>query len=403
LSTEQIGSNFGFAVAVTQSQSSDGSVAIGAPSYVNGTNADEFGAVSVHRMTSDGVVTQIGETIVGGFDVRGRIDAGFGTAITFIAQNNNQMVVCNPNDNSLEDEGTSPRGRCFPYMYALVEQGTPNVFEWIPHPDIPTAFNNFIGKEPGDNYGYDVAGECCVNNDQDSVVYASYYIVGAPDGDDGAGYVQVVAYPEFEIYQGFSGRESDRCGDSVAAAGNLVAFGCPGAGENDNGKIRVIDLSTREEFGSGILGGDGEKLGERGTMDFTIQRGDIGIVVATAQGLVKQYFFVGDEWIETGNPLDFGGEVRVSGGNSIGSSSYVAVSAPGFDVSLSSIWEHSIVTESPTKAPTEAPTPPPTKAPVAPGATSIPTAAPSESSASNIKLTGVAVLMASFSFALSLN
>jgi hypothetical protein len=395
VSAEQSGSEFGYTVAVTQSTTNFGSVAIGAPSYVNGTNVDESGAVSVYQMTSEGVVEKRGETIVGGYDLRGRIDPGFGTAVTFIAQHDNLMVVCNPNDNTLGFE--SPHGRCFYYSYTLVETDPQNVFGWIPHPDVGSALNNFVG-EAGDNYGYDVAGECCINTDD----YESYYIVGAPDGNDGAGYVRVVAVPQFEIYWGTAGSAGERCGAAVVASGSLVAFGCPGAGENNNGMVRVFDTTTLEELGSGILGGDGEKLGERGTMDLTTAFDpDIGIVVATAQGSVKQYFFVNNEWVETGNALEIGGQVRVSGGDSSGSSTYVAVSAPNF-LGSSSIYEHKIVTEAPTKAPTPAPT--------VPGATGIPTdiptGAPSETdstSAPKRKLTGIAVLMASFSFALSLN
>jgi hypothetical protein len=395
VSAEQSGSEFGYAVAVTQQQNSNGYVAIGAPSYVNNTNTDESGAVSVYQMSSEGAVEKRGETIVGGYDLRGRIDPGFGTAVTFIAQHDAEMVVCNPNDNTLGFE--SPHGRCFIYLYTLVETDPLNVFGWIPDPNVGSALNNFVG-EAGDNYGYDVAGECCINTDD----YEKYYIVGAPDGNDGAGYVRVVAVPEFEIYWGTAGSAGERCGAAVVADGKLVAFGCPGAGENTNGMVRVFDITTREELGSGILGGDGEKLGERGTVDLTAVSGnfDIGIVVATAQGSVKQYFFINNEWVETGNALEFGGPVRVSGGDSSGSSTYVAVSAPNF-IGTSTIYEHNTVTEAPTKAPTLAPTAPDaTDIP-----TGIPTGAPSEtdSSASNRKLTGIFFLVASFSFALSLN
>ena len=399
IAVEQTGSQFGHDVQVAQRQSSDGFVAIGAPSYKNGTVA--VGAASVYKMGSDGTIEKRGETIVGpSFDDG---SAGFGTSLSFL-DNESELVVCNPNDKTLAT--TTPHGRCFLYWYTILDDD--NAWAWIPSPFVDTALNDYVGEE-GDEFGHDVAGDCCIGTNDFS---SRYFIVGAPGSRNGRGKARVVGLKDpngenrYERYMEIAGAsDGDRCGTSVSANGGYVAIGCPGAGDAYNGLVRVFELSTQQEVGtSGISGLAGEKLGGLNTMDVihSYQNSDsliqsLKVIVTTSAGIIKHYSYFNDEWIENEEPYDAGGPVRVSGGPYSYSDSYISVSAPNLSGN-SLILAHTFLTDTPTTSPTPPPSVPPTllptKAAIAEPTTMPFTVAPSTSGGESAsgRFVGVAIV-----------
>ena len=358
---EQAGSNFGAGLATCGDFDNGGDVAIGAPIYVNGTVIS--GAVSVYSFDvaeggGSGVIEQRGRSIVGGYDSRGPDDTGFGSAIAYMERD--MMVICAPNDNTLLYE--KPHGRCFVYWHTIVSQ-EPNEFDWIKHPGVGTAFNDYVG-DSGDNFGSAVSGGCCVQDDDNA--YSQFFVVGSPNAYGGGGNVRVVArLTEADAFESYGDRwgvfSQDACGTSVVSRGNLVAFGCPGAGANRNGLVRVFAVTNKnsfQELGTGVAGLDGDKLGDVNTIALTQYTGDpldeddirqaVAVTVTTAAGVVKELYFLNNEWTEMSNPYNN----KYAGTNMAAADvsyefSYLAVS----NTSGSQIIESTYTTAEPTKAP----------------------------------------------------
>lgn len=212
---EQPDSEFGYDVQVSQDGSFSGTVVIGAPSFLS-NGSELLGSFSVYRMNNDGTIEKRGETVVGGYDTPGF--PGFGTAVTFL-DNAGELVACNPNDDTLGSGSTEPHGRCFLY-YNDLDNG------WIKSPWISgTALNDYIG-DVGSQYGFDVAGDCCINNNEFS---SRYFVAGAPNGAAGRGEARVMGLKSdtnvYERYMSIVGlSDGDRCGTSVSASGRVSLF-----------------------------------------------------------------------------------------------------------------------------------------------------------------------------------
>jgi len=214
------------------------------------------------------------------------------------------------------------------------------------------------------------------------------FAAGAPLGRGGDGYVKVTQYFRYEDPPTFGTRRiwngatdsKEACGTSVDADHFFLIIGCPGYGPNNNGRVRVIwqgqqDGSFDEELGS-IVGQDGDRLGEKGTIAITQTSNSfpppdaddyafdaVSVTVATASGEVQTWYYLQGEWTKQGNPTTNNGPVRIAGRPHLRPRSYVAIGASNFEGSSSIFLQEFASAPSttvPTGAPTEDPTPPTT-------------------------------------------
>lgn len=389
IEAEQPNSGFGTALA-TLRDSSGGMVLVGAPGYVD-SEGGPVGAASVYRITVSedadtgavvsSTVARRGGVIVGGYDLKGVGDIGFGRAVSFIRWAD-LVVVCAPDDNTILEPGANaaPHGRCFVYRYQnLADDIYTDDWDWAKHPDAGTAYNAFIG-DTGDRFGHAVSGDA-VGLTLDGTQFEEfdfYFVAGSPGYDGGRGRVTVVGHNEDEsnfqkintIPLSGSG-PIDACGTSVTSKADIVAFGCPGAGQLNNGIVRVYSLQLNKELGDGIVGLDGERLGEANSVsitDWTIIDDDdpaggdklinsLGLTVLSAAGVVRQYRFLDGGWVQMSGPYESGlSAARMAGGESWNpdamGSTYVAVSGVGqYGERTSSVVEATFATEAPTEAP----------------------------------------------------
>ena len=225
------------------------------------------------------------------------------------------MVVCSP----LDDRFQADAGKCLVYLDTEIPGST--VRQWQLDPTIE-ALNDFTGRQANDRFGTSVAGQ--------SFQGTKIFLVGAPGTGPGRSFVRLIQFyptgpdappdaPIWKTRMSLDGPTStSQCGMSTAAARETVAFGCPGFGSNNNGRVYVVDLDGNR-FGNPIDGADNEQLGQTGTIDIS---GNCAstifpcfLTVSTATSLVKKYWFaswIGGDWELVEAPLTVENPVKVA-------------------------------------------------------------------------------------------
>jgi hypothetical protein len=242
------------------------------------------GGAYVYEMMDGGWV-QLGSTIRGDEDllaVNG--DFGFSVAVSESYNGFRRVSVGAPMSRSRDPESgrvNQESGRVYTFEGPLggewvhIEDGAP-----------------IVGERAGDRFGYSL----------DMSKGGSTFISGAPGGDlnEDPGYVLAYRYvgtegAPWEIIFAAAGLEpNEEFGSSVALLtdnGDTFAVGAPGF-QDGSGRVQVYQLGVNglyKKVGPDIVGGIGDRLGERGTLGRGKSVEKVSVVAGTAAGEVKFY------------------------------------------------------------------------------------------------------------------
>ena len=344
----QPGQLFGYSVDVQ-----DDYMVAGAPgTFAEGSDFAAVGAAyffELDRQSSQW--TQLGSTIRGGTDIDSFSEM-FGASV---ATSGRGLVVAVG-----APKRASGNGGVYTFRYQAGRAD--GASEWLNMTSSPLS----IEKNPdGGQFGTTVA----ISSD------GSRIVAGAPGWAGGQGYVVTYEWDETSstwdaIFETAGESSGDQFGSSVTFLDTeTIAIGSPGS-STGRGTVRVYQQRQGdfEQLGDGIEGTEaGDSLGAFGTISGRVRNdGGVSIMVASANGVVDRYEYDGTEYTKPFTTVsDLGGPVTSLGMAGRGDDFVVGVSS----INSASFYSSDRALGTPTVAPSLAGT--------SPGATDVPTMAPS--------------------------
>ena len=260
LNGTQIGGLFGAAIAMHGDE-----LLIGAPKvYAEGT-LTSAGAASYHVRSADDSWQQLGPVLTGASGLYAtNEDFGASVSVSSILR----IAIGAPGNS---EELQYQRGKVYIFDYDS------ELDEW-------TRIQDISGTKIGEQFGSSVALSSSGN----------FLIVGSPTGTGAATIFQYNPATWFAISTIPGEDENEAMGSSIAMLndeGTLVAVGAPGYAEG-SGRILVFQRDGSSgrfsQFGPAIIGGAGERIGEKNKLS------GFGSVVfaGTSTGIVRRYVYV---------------------------------------------------------------------------------------------------------------
>jgi len=281
----QGGSGFGWSVYLAGQ-----ALAVGAPFLFASKASTKVGGAYVYE--NNGGWSQFGPIIRGDENLFAA-NGNFGASVAIALFGGGYRVLVGAPLTSLQR--SSEVGR----VYAFESSKSAGVVTWLPADQVP-----MYGERSGDRFGSSLD----VSKDRTT------FIAGAPGSDysNEPGYVFVYQYtgkvsqPWEFVFAASGSQANEEFGASVTMLsenGDTFAIGAP-AFNNGAGRVAVYHKAISglyQQLGTDIVGEDGERIGEAGTLSGT--KGDMGIyiVVATSTGKVRRFDV--DEYQTTWGPL----------------------------------------------------------------------------------------------------
>lgn len=263
---------FGFSLDAA-SINSVPTIVVGAIATTDETGLVEFGSAHVYQL-DQGAWTQIGGAIRPSL-VPAEAFGQFGFAVAIAGDNPTRVAV---GAGAALVNGNDDAGKL--YTFELVGGN----WELMAEPFTGNLQNKGVGQ--------------AVDLSQD----ASRLLVGAPGDRQGDGSISYYEWTgsEWKRILPLPGSGNEALGASVSiisADGKTIAFGAPGAGDNNQGAVRIFQESTFiplffDGLGQDIVGAPGERIGT--TLSGAMNR----VALGTDTGSFHVYEYDGQSWIE---------------------------------------------------------------------------------------------------------